>query len=64
MVRTPGDGVHLPRGDFYINAVNRVGRRYARHVLGALGEEVITRQDAAAALDVREHHLSRLAQQL
>lgn len=51
-------------GDFYINAVNRVGRRYARHVLGALGEEVITRQDAAAALDVREHHLSRLAQQL
>lgn len=51
-------------GDFYVNAVNRVGRRYARHVLGALGADVITRQDAAAALDVREHQLSRLARQL
>jgi Zn-dependent peptidase ImmA (M78 family) len=51
-------------GDFYVNAVNRVGRRYARHVLGALGEDVITRQDAAAALDVREHQLNRLARQL
>lgn len=51
-------------GDYYVNAVNRVGRRYARHVLRALGEDVITHQDAAAALDVREHQLGRLARQL
>lgn len=51
-------------GDYYINTLNRVGRRYTRRVLNALGENVISRQDAAAALDVREHQLKRLARQL
>jgi Zn-dependent peptidase ImmA (M78 family) len=59
-----GSGERVPGGDFYINVLNRMGRRYARHVFTAVGDEVLTRQEAAVALDVRESQLDRLRRQL
>jgi len=49
--RTPG-------GTYYPPRINRVGRRYAREVLGALDDGQIDRQDASAALEIGEHLLN------
>lgn len=47
-------------GDYYLNKVVRVGRRFTRQVLGAYDDAVLTATEAASALDVREHQLSGL----
>lgn len=44
-------------GTFYPPRINRVGRRYAFNVLGALDERRIDRQDASALLEIGEHLL-------
>jgi len=49
--RTPGGSYYPPR-------INRVGRRYAHEVFGALDSRQIDRQDASAALEIGEHLLN------
>lgn len=51
-------------GDYYYNAINRVGRRFTRQVLHALDDAAITRQEAAVVLDVREHQVDPLRQRV
>jgi len=42
-------------GKYYPVKINRVGRRYAFNVFGALDDGLIDRQDAAALLEVGQH---------
>lgn len=51
-------------GNYYLNVVNRVGRRYTRHVLGSLTQDRLSRHDAAAALGVTPPQLPDLARYL
>lgn len=47
-----------PGGTYYPSRINRVGRRFARNVFGALDDGAIDRQDASALLEVGEHLIS------
>lgn len=47
-----------PGGQYYPVQINRVGRRFARNVLGALDDGQISRQDASALLEIGEHNLA------
>lgn len=47
-------------GDFYLNQVVHVGRRFTRQVLGAYDESVLTAREAGSALEVRQHQLGGL----
>jgi Zn-dependent peptidase ImmA (M78 family) len=51
-------------GNYYLNAVNRVGRRYTRHVLRSLNEAQISGHDAAAALGVTPPQIAGLVKYL
>jgi len=51
------DQERTPGGTYYPPRINRVGRRYAHNVLGALDERRIDRQDASALLEIGEHLL-------
>lgn len=51
-------------GRYYPTAINKVGRRFARNVFGAVEEGVIERQDAGALLGVGEHSVDRLRAEL
>ncbi|MGY2746222.1 ImmA/IrrE family metallo-endopeptidase [Arthrobacter sp. UYCu723] len=46
-------------GKFYTSAINRVGRRFAHNVFGALSDGTLDRQDAGALLGVGEHLVDR-----
>jgi Zn-dependent peptidase ImmA (M78 family) len=48
-----------PGGDYYAAAINRVGRRFARNVFGAMSDGLLDRQDAGALLGVGEHSIDR-----
>lgn len=56
--RRRSDHERTPGGKYYPPRINRVGRRYAREVLGALDDGQIDRQDASAALEIGEHLLN------
>lgn len=51
-------------GQFYATAINRVGRRFARNVFGALADGAINRADAGALLGVGEHLVNRFRSEL
>lgn len=51
-------------GQFYATAINRVGRRFARNVFGALADGAINRADAGALLGVGEHLVNRFRTEL
>lgn len=51
-------------GTYYSTAINRVGRRFARNVFGAVDEGALIRQDAGALLDVGEHSVDRFRREL
>jgi Zn-dependent peptidase ImmA (M78 family) len=53
-----------PGGSYYPSAINRVGRRFARNVFGALDDGAIDRQDAGALLGVAEHTVGRFRVEL
>ena len=53
--RRRADQEKAPGGTYYPPRINRVGRAYARNVLGALDERRIDRQDASALLEIGEH---------
>lgn len=61
-LRRPGS--KAPGGQYYPTAINRVGRRFARNVFGALAEGAIDRQDAGALLGVGEHSVERFRTEL
>jgi len=46
-------------GQYYAVAINRVGRRFAREVFGAVADGTINRTDAGALLGVRTHLVER-----
>ena len=48
-----------PGGDYYRIAINRVGRRFAVNVFGALDGGLINRADVGVLLDVGEHLVPR-----
>lgn len=52
------DKAKTPGGQYYPVQINRVGRRFARQVLGALDDGQISRQDASALLEIGEHNLA------
>ncbi|TFV81790.1 ImmA/IrrE family metallo-endopeptidase [Microbacterium sp. dk485] len=52
------DEERTPGGTYYPPRINRVGRRFAREVFGALDGGEIDRQDASAALEIGEHLLA------
>jgi Zn-dependent peptidase ImmA (M78 family) len=56
--RRRADQERTPGGTYYPPRINRVGRRYAREVFGALDDGQIDRQDASAALEIGEHLLN------
>jgi Zn-dependent peptidase ImmA (M78 family) len=49
------DESRTPGGTYYPPQINRIGRRYAHNVFGALDHGLINRQDASALLEVGEH---------
>lgn len=51
-------------GQYYPTAINKVGRRFARNVFGAVDEGAIDRQDAGALLGVGEHSVERFRAEL
>ncbi|MGW3549241.1 ImmA/IrrE family metallo-endopeptidase [Janibacter hoylei] len=51
-------------GSYYATKINRVGRRFARNVFGAVDDGALTRQDASALLDVGEHSVGRFRREL
>ncbi|MGO4129934.1 ImmA/IrrE family metallo-endopeptidase [Janibacter sp. RAF52] len=51
-------------GSYYSTAINRVGRRFARNVFGAVDDGALTRQDAGALLGVGEHSVDRFRSEL
>lgn len=58
------DTERTPGGQYYPVRINRVGRRYARDVLGALDTGQIDRQDASSLLEIGEHLLPTYRQHL
>lgn len=52
------DESRSPGGTYYPPRINRVGRRFAGEVFGALDQGAIDRQDASAALEIGEHLLA------
>ncbi|MGZ0212541.1 MAG: ImmA/IrrE family metallo-endopeptidase [Actinomycetales bacterium] len=58
------DSARTPGGTYYPPRINRVGRRYAREVFGALDSRQIDRQDASAALEIGEHLLNSYRSEL
>ena len=52
------DSGKTPGGQYYPVRINRVGRRFARNVIGALDDGEISRQDASALLEIGEHNLA------
>jgi Zn-dependent peptidase ImmA (M78 family) len=58
------DSSKSPGGQYYPTQINRVGRRYARNVLGALDAGAINTQDASSLLEIREHNLGRYRTEL
>lgn len=61
-LRRPGK--KSPGGQFYTTAINKVGRRFAHNVFGAVDEGAIDRQDAGALLGVGEHSVDRFRAEL
>lgn len=57
-------GEKPPGGSYYPAAINRVGRRFARNVFGAIDAGTLDRQDASALLGVGEHSVDRLRTEL
>lgn len=53
-----------PGGLYYPSAINKVGRRFARNVFGAVDVGAIDRQDASALLGVGEHSVDRFRTEL
>lgn len=53
-----------PGGSYYPAAINKVGRRFARNVFGAVDDGALDRQDASALLRVGEHSVDRLRTEL
>jgi Zn-dependent peptidase ImmA (M78 family) len=51
-------------GDYYASAINRVGRKFARDIFGALSDGKINRSDASAVLGVGEHIVGRFKDRL
>lgn len=51
-------------GDYYATAINRVGRRFARNVFGAVSDGALDRQDAGVLLGVGEHLVDRFRSEL
>ena len=51
-------------GTYYPPQINRVGRRYARNVFGALDDGLINRQDASALLEIGEHLIATYRDEL
>lgn len=62
--RRRSEHVRTPGGTYYPPRINRVGRRYAREVFGALDDGQINRQDASAALEIGEHLLNTYRSEL
>jgi Zn-dependent peptidase ImmA (M78 family) len=58
------DDERTPGGTYYPPRINRVGRRFAREVFGALDGGEIDRQDASAALEIGEHLLTTYREEL
>lgn len=57
-------GKKKPGGSYYPTAINKVGRRFARNVFGAVDQGAIDRQDAGALLGVAEHTVDRFRTEL
>lgn len=57
-------GDKKPGGSYYPSAINKVGRRFASNVFGAVDEGAIDRQDAGALLGVAEHTVDRFRAEL
>jgi Zn-dependent peptidase ImmA (M78 family) len=53
-----------PGGSYYPTAINKVGRRFARNIFGAVDDGAIDRQDASALLGVSEHTVDRFRAEL
>ena len=53
-----------PGGGYYKTAINKVGRRFARGVVGAFESGTIDRQDASALLELPEHNFGRFRTEL
>jgi Zn-dependent peptidase ImmA (M78 family) len=53
-----------PGGDYYASAINRVGRKFALDIFGALSDGKINRSDASAVLGVGEHIVGRFKDRL
>jgi Zn-dependent peptidase ImmA (M78 family) len=51
-------------GQFYPPRINRVGRKFARSVVDAVGGGLIDRQDASGLLEIGEHLFDRYAEEL
>jgi Zn-dependent peptidase ImmA (M78 family) len=58
------DIVKTSGGTYYPPRINRVGRRYARNVIGALDRGLINRQDASGLLEIGEHLIPAYRQEL
>lgn len=51
-------------GTYYPPKINRVGRRYAHNVFGALDDGLIDRQDAATLLEIGQHLIPTYREEL
>jgi Zn-dependent peptidase ImmA (M78 family) len=51
-------------GQYYRTEINRVGRLFARRVVGALSDGVIDRQDASVLLNIGEQNVARYVREL
>lgn len=57
-------GGKTPGGQYYPPAINRVGRLFARRVVGAMSEGTIDRQDASVLLGIGEHIVDTFSAEL
>jgi Zn-dependent peptidase ImmA (M78 family) len=57
-------GGKTPGGQYYPPAINRVGRLFARRVVGAMSEGAIDRQDASVLLGIGEHIVDTFSAEL
>lgn len=51
-------------GQYYPSAINRVGRLFARRVVGAMADGTIDRQDASVLLGVGEQNVGKFVAEL
>ncbi len=58
------DAPSSPGGNYYTNAINSVGQKFASNVMDALGENKINRADASVLLGVGEHLVQKFSEQL